>query len=406
MTSIPHATRRRSLPTGFLWGAASSAHQTEGGNTNSNWWHLEQAPNSPLAEPSGDAVDSYRRYPEDMRLLAEAGLDTYRFSIEWARIEPRQGEIDAAQLDHYRRMIVTCRDAGLTPVVTLHHFTSPMWFTQLGGWRGPDAVAAFVRFVDVASTILEDVPWVCTINEPNMVALAANLFSRGAVVSPRTDERSISALALNRPADDVAAVMTQAHRAAVDILHRRTDAHVGWTVSNQAFEADAGCEAVLEHVRWAWEDRFLEVSREDDFVGVQAYTAQRVGPAGPIPHPPSPDNTLTGWPVRPDALATAIRHTWQVTGGVPILVTEHGIATADDEQREAFLDQALEGLVAAVADGVDVRGYLHWSLMDNFEWFSGYAPKFGLVAEDRETFVRTPKPSLAWLGEVARRNAL
>lgn len=408
----PSLTRRLNhLPQEFLWGAASSAHQTEGRNTNSNWWHLEQAPGSPLTEPSGDAIDSYHRYPEDMRLLAEAGLTAYRFSIEWARIEPRPGEVDVAELEHYQRMIDTCLGLGLTPVVTLHHFTSPMWFTERNGWRADDAVALFSRYVETASTILGDVGWVCTINEPNMIALAANMFSESDGSTPTTpptatsatDRRSVSAFALPKPADDIATAVTSAHRSAVEILRRRTDALIGWTVSNQAFEAVDGGEQVLDELRWAWEDRFLEVARDDDFVGVQSYTTRRVGPDGLLPYPSGPNATQTGWPNRPDALETAIRHTWEVTEQTPILVTENGIATTDDDVRVAYIAAALEGANRAVADGIDLRGYVYWSALDNYEW-GDWDANFGLIEVDRTTFTRTPRPSLAWLGELAQAN--
>lgn len=401
----PALAHARSLPSGFLWGASSSAHQTEGNNSNSNWWHLEQAPHSPLREASGAAVDSYRRYPEDMRLLAEAGLTAYRFSIEWARIEPRPGEFDLGELDHYRNMIVTARGLGLTPVVTLHHFTSPLWFTQRGGWRAPGAVADLTRYAEAASGILSDVEWICTINEPNMVALAADLFSRQPDgTNPALDERSVSAHALPRPDDEVSKIMAEAHVAAKAVLHERTSAKVGWTVSNQAFESAPEHADVLAEVQWAWEDRFLEVARDDDFVGVQAYTTRTIGPDGPVPHEPDPSNTLTGWPNRPDALGQAIRHTWAVTRGTPVLVTENGIATADDDERVVYMSKALEGLADAVEAGAQVLGYLHWSALDNYEW-GDWGPTFGLIGVDRATFARTPRPSLAWLGEVARRHS-
>ncbi|NJP90917.1 glycoside hydrolase family 1 protein [Nonomuraea sp. FMUSA5-5] len=388
------------LPNDFLWGAASSAHQTEGNNTNSNWWHLENAPRSPLKERSGDAVDSYHRYPEDMRLLAEAGLNAYRFSIEWARIEPTPGEFSSSQLRHYRAMIETAFELGLTPVVTLHHFTNPMWFTHAGGWRSPDGIERFARYVTEVGSILHDVPWVCTINEPNMIAVISDLFAQP-TDGDRLDDRAITALALPAPADGVSQVLERAHRRAVEILRERTDARIGWTVSNQAFEAEPGCEEVLKDVKWAWEDRFLEVSKHDDFVGVQSYTTRKVGENGPLPHPPDPGNTLTGWPNRPDALGMAIRNTWQVTGGTPILVTENGIATADDAARVTYITEALRGLNDAVTDGIDVRGYLHWSALDNYEW-GDWHPTFGLIAVDRTTFARTPRPSLAWLGRLVQ----
>jgi len=392
------------FPEGFLWGAATSAHQTEGENTNSNWWHLETAPNSPFQERSGAAVDSYHRYPEDMRLLADAGLDAYRFSIEWARIERTPGEFDKRELAHYRSMIETAIGLGLTPVVTLHHFTTPMWFAQRGGWGSPDAVDRFAAYVSQASTILADVPWICTINEPNMIALLTGMPDRVAATKGQDatlDSRPIAGLALPTPSDSVTGVLTEAHRRAADILRATTDAKVGWTVSAQGFEAEPGADGIFTAVKWAWEDRYLEVSRDDDFVGVQSYTTRKIGLDGPVAYSAAEEQTMTGWPFRPDAVGVAVRNAWSVTGGTPVLVTENGIATADDRQRIAYADGALQSLAAAIEDGIDVRGYLHWSALDNYEW-GEWGPTFGLIAVDRETFARTPRPSLAWLGARAR----
>ncbi len=159
------------LPDGFLWGAATAAHQIEGGNTNCDMWMTEHMGLPHIKEPSGDACDSYHRYREDIRLLAEAGLTTYRFSIEWARIEPAEGEFSRAQLLHYRDMIEACHEYGVTPVVTLHHFTTPRWFAESGAWYRPDVADLFARYVDYVCPILEDVEWVVTINEPNMLSM-------------------------------------------------------------------------------------------------------------------------------------------------------------------------------------------------------------------------------------------
>ncbi|WP_406031932.1 family 1 glycosylhydrolase [Nocardioides sp. NBC_00163] len=385
--------------TTFLWGASTSPHQTEGNNLNSDWWELENAEKSFLPERSGDALDSYHRYREEMTLLAEAGLNAYRFGVEWARIEPEQGRFSAAALAHYRRMIDTALELGLTPVVTLHHFSNPRWFAAGGGWGRSDAVALFTRYVERTSSILGNVDWVCTINEPNMVAVMDSV--RRLLSGPDGFE----ALAGGLPAPDErsGATMVEVHRAAVDALRRHTDAAVGWTIAQQAFQS-AGPEhgEMLRQTAWVWEDLYLEAARGDDFVGSQSYTSQLVGADGPIPHPPSPDNTITGWAYRPDALGLSVRHAWEVTGGVPVLVTENGIATDDDQRRIDYTEAALGHLRDAMADGVDVRGYLHWSAVDNYEW-GHWGPTFGLISVDRETFVRTPKPSLAWLGGVARR---
>lgn len=394
----------------FIWGAATAAHQIEGGNTNSDFWALEHAGHGQFTEPSGDACDSYHRYPSDIQLLAEAGLKAYRFSLEWARIEPAPGEFSRAQLLHYRAMIECCQAHGVLPILTLHHFTFPRWFSEGGGLRRPDAVERFAGYVDYVSEILHDVDWVVTINEPNIAALFAGLHSLSEEVTsgqhaPAEGEDPISvqmALA-GGPDPTLAPILAAMHRAARDVLRAKTDAKVGWAVATQAFMSTPGNEAKWQEVFDTWEGVFFEACDGDDFIGIQSYTSQPVDANGPVPHPPHPDNTLTGWAYRPDALAINLRRVWELKG-LPLLVTENGIATDDDERRIAYVTGALSGLKAAVADGVEVLGYCYWSLLDNYEWGS-YRPTFGLIAVDRHgDFARSPKPSLTWLGSVAAAN--
>lgn len=389
----------------FLWGASSSPHQIEGNNLASDWWKSEGT--MPGMEPSGDAVDSYHRYREDMQLLADAGLDSYRFGIEWARIEPRAGHVSRAELAHYRRMIDTALELGLTPVITLNHFTIPLWFAEEGGWGGDTAFDRWRSYIDTVVPILTGVEWIITFNEPNMLSMmikAQQMFNSGQMgdwVSPTVeDDTDIShSVSLPDPDAEMGRRLTELHRAVRDTIRERTGAKVGWSIACQAFTATPGNEEKLTAVRYVWEDLYLEASREDDFVGVQSYSSQAVNENGLVPHPPHPDNTLTGTAYRPDALGMAVRHA-AVVAGVPILVTENGIATADDTRRIAYTEGALSGLAEAVAIGIDVRGYLHWSILDNYEW-GHWGPTFGLIAVDRTTFKRTPKPSLAWLGQRA-----
>jgi beta-glucosidase len=393
------ATRRPGAD--FLWGAATSAYQTEGNNVNTDWWRIETQ--MPGAELSGDAVDSYHRYEEDMRLLADAGLTAYRFSIEWARIEPRAGHFSRAELAHYRRMIDSAVSLGLEPIVTLQHFSVPLWFSEQGGWMSDDAVDRFVAYVEEASTILGGVRWVITINEPSFLALSTMM--QNDIAASASPEQVVSEQSgrhtLPSPRLEFAERLIAVHHAARDALRRiLPNASVGWTIASQALTPTPGNEEKLTEVRYLWEDVYLDASRDDDFVGVQSYTSQPVDAYGLVPHPPHPDNTLTGWAYRPDALGIAVRQAWDRTGGVPILVTENGIASKDDERRIAYTSDALSHLLAAMEDGVDVRGYLHWSALDNYEW-GDWNATFGLIAVDRETFARTPKPSLAWLGRVA-----
>ena len=396
----------------FIWGAATAAHQIEGGNTNSDFWVIEHSGHPRFVEPSGDACDSYHRYPDDIRLLAEAGLKAYRFSIEWARIEPAPGEFSRAQLLHYRAMIDTCHAHGVLPIITLHHFTSPRWYAEEGGLRRPDAVERFAAYVDYVSEILSDVEWVVTINEPNIAALFAGMHAGAGPVGDAesattgdtdSDPVTVQMALAGGPDPALASILAAQHHAAREIIRAKTDAKVGWAVAAQAFMPTEGNEEVWQRVFDTWEGVYYDACDGDDFIGIQSYTSQPVDAHGPVPHPAHPDNTLTGWAYRPDALAINLRRVWELKG-LPLLVTENGIATADDNRRISYVTEALAGLKAAVADGVDVAGYCYWTLLDNYEWGS-YAPTFGLIGVDRVgDFTRTPKPSLAWLGAVAASN--
>lgn len=381
------------FPQGFLWGAATSAHQVEGNNVNSNWWVRENAPDRDVRDRSGDAADSFYRYSEDIALLASLGLTSYRFSIEWSRIEPSPGEFSVAMRQHYARMIASCVFHGITPVVTLHHFTNPIWFGKLGGWEAVDAAERFERYVAFVAPILQNVAWVCTINEPNLLAGAPDDPATGAALA-----------SLPEPSLRATAHLIDAHQAARRVLRSSTDAQTGWSIAAQAYHAASGAEEAMLAYRYPREDLFLEAAREDDFVGVQAYLRTFIGRDGPLPVAEGVEKTLMGWEYFPQALGIAVRHAHAITGR-PLLVTENGIATADDSRRIDYTHEALSSLHAAMQDGVDVRGYLHWSALDNYEWGSN-APTFGLIAVEPKTFKRTPKPSAHWLGELARTGQL
>jgi beta-glucosidase len=180
----------------------------------------------------------------------------------------------------------------------------------------------------------------------------------------------------------------------------------GLTLVGQEFIAEDGATEQMAAHRAAMEDQFLEAAAGDGFVGMQVYSCARIGPDGPVAPAEHLRTLASSMEYRPQALGRALTRAAEVLPGVPLLVTENGLATTDDDDRIRFTEEALRGLHAAIEAGADVRGYVHWSLLDNFEWFSGFAVPFGLIAVDRTTFVRTPKPSLAWLGEVARRNGL
>ncbi len=384
------------FPDGFLWGTATAAHQVEGGNWNNDWWAWEHQPGSGCAEPSGDACDHWHRWPEDVRMLAGLGFGAYRFSLEWSRIEPEDGEFSLAALDHYRRMCAGCWEAGLEPVVTFHHFTTPRWVAARGGWADPATADRFARFCERAARHLGDLAGrACTINEPNIVAHHGYL---SGVFPPGERDPDLRRR--------VAGVFADAHGKAVAAIKAGPgDPPVGLTLAMSDWQAVSGGEARRDALRQQDEQVFLEAARDDDFIGVQTYTRRRVGPDGMLDPEPGVARTIMGYENWPQALGATIRRAAEVTG-VPVLVTENGVATAEDAERITFVRRALQAVLGCLADGVDVRGYIYWSALDNFEWSRGYGPTFGLVAVDRATQVRTPKPSAAWLGGVARANAL
>ncbi|WP_105972026.1 glycoside hydrolase family 1 protein [Streptomyces geranii] len=387
------------FPDGFLWGASTAAHQIEGNNVNSDWWHREHAPDTTLPEPSGDACDSYHRWREDMDLLARLGFTDYRFSIEWARVEPAPGRFSKAEIAHYRRMVEGALERGLRPMVTLHHFTVPHWFAERGGWTAEGAIDLFERYVRATAPIIATgVRHVCTINEPNMIALAVAFRELGTEVAP------VAGIPLlDEPTTD--ALIEAHHRARTALKSISPDLQVGWSVANQVYQALPGAEAATAAYSHPREDVFIEAARDDDWIGVQSYTRTRIGADGPLPAPPDAELTLTGWEFYPEATGHALRHTAALVGDVPLIVTENGIATADDSRRVAYYTGALTAVAAALEDGLDIHGYLAWSALDNYEWGS-YRPTFGLIAVDPDTFVRTPKPSAAWLGGLARTGRL
>jgi beta-glucosidase len=386
------------FPDGFVWGTATAAHQIEGGNWNNDWWDWEHTPHSGCAEPSGDACDSWNRWRDDVALCADLGFGSYRFSIEWSRIEPERGEFSTAALDHYRRLGEALLERGIEPVVTFHHFTSPRWLAAQGGWAEPSAVDSFARFCERAARALAPVMRrACTINEPNIVALHG--FQTG-VFPPGQRDRD----ARRRASDHFGL----AHRKAVDAIRGAAPTvPVGLTLSMTDYQAVDGGETRRDQVRWAMEDVFLDMTEGDDFLGVQTYTRQRVGPDGHAGPEPGVPILAMGYELWPQSLEACLRRAWEYTDGdLPLLVTENGIGTDDDGQRIAFVRDALTGVRRCLDDGIDVCGYTYWSLLDNFEWAYGYGPRFGLVDVDRTTFERIPKPSARWLSAVARANAV
>jgi beta-glucosidase len=416
------------FPDGFLWGVATAAHQVEGDNRNSDWWAWEHRPGSPVAEPSGTAVEHYARFESDIALLAGLGYTTYRFSVEWARVEPAEGHFEEDAVRHYRAVTEAVRDAGMTPIVTLNHFTLPAWLARRGGWIATAAPSLFARYCTRVVTALGDlVDWYCTINEPGAVALGGYVGALG--WPPGTTDLTSWNAAIDG--------LKQAHtRGLAAVKEIRPQARAGATHALIEYEANTGGRPIMEFLRHQMEDTFLAACADDDFVGVQTYTRAVVhlpsvlAPVtralvnvallrrlvmpplvrrGSAPTDRRSDRvrrTDMGYEYRPQAVAATVRRVADLLPDKDIVVTEHGIATTDDQERVAFIIDGLTALHGAIADGVPVRGYIHWAAFDNFEWALGYRMRFGLVAVDRETQERRVKPSGRLLGEIARANAL
>jgi beta-glucosidase len=403
------------FPKDFLWGTATAAHQVEGNNLNSESWVLEHLPGTIYAEPSGDAIDHYHRYPADIALLAELGFNAYRFSIEWARIEPEEGEFSYAELEHYRRMLAACHENGLKPVVTFHHFTSPRWLMGYGGWLDEKTPERFARYCERAVRHLGDlISIACTVNEPNLPLLLSRLmplnlqelpwWSTAAQVFGVTPDRLglFQFVTQSRMRE----VIFAAHRRAFEILHSGPgDFPVGLTLALVDIQAAEGGKSKAAEFRRELADDYLEQLRGDDFVGVQTYSRMLVGPEGILRPGDEVEKNQMGEEFYPEALAGTIRHAARV-GGIPIIVTENGLSSTDDSRRLLYLQRALRCVVNCLETGIDVRGYFCWSAFDNYEWVSGYRPQFGIIAVDRNTQQRAPKPSAYWLGKVARTNRL
>lgn len=405
------------FPDGFLWGASTAGHQIEGNSTASDLWFLENLEPTVFREPSGDAVNSFELWPKDLDIVRDLGLNAYRFSIEWARIEPEPGLVSRAMLDHYRRIIAGCRERGIKPVVTFNHFVTPRWFAASGGWTNDQAPSLYAKFCDTAARHLGNgIEYAVTLNEPQLVPLLSWIVplpvreKNRAVLEAAADALGVAKYSTGNVVapEDVETTQVQllaAHKAARDAIKSALpDVPVGVSIAIEDDQA-VGSSTVRDRKRAEVYEPWLELARDDDYLGVQNYTRARFNADGQLPPPEDAELAHMGMEVYPPSLGNSVRYAHEKTG-VPILVTEHGVSTENDAQRARFIPAALEGLKTEIDDGVPVLGYLHWSLLDNFEWVFGYGPKFGLVAVDRTNFERAPKPSARLLGEIAKRNSL
>jgi len=431
--------RRGGFPPGFVWGAATAAYQTEGaatedGRGESIWDRFTAQPGRIANGDTGRiACDSYHRYPEDVRLVRELGLDAYRFSIAWPRVLPDgHGRVNPAGLDFYDRLVDELLAAGIEPFATLYHWDLPQALEDRGGWPARETVDAFAEYVEVVVARLGDrvSHWI-TQNEPWVVAWLG--YGRGEHAPGRHSERDALAAAHH---------VLVSHGRAVEVLRReRPDAQVGITIDVipihplTTSEADVAAAVEEDGFRNRWildpvlrgsypEDtrrRFERIlppvldgdmetiSARIDFLGVNYYRRHVVqagsnGTGPVVVEVPGGEHTAVGWEVYPDGLYELLARLHAEYAPPPLYVTENGAAfgdsrrngTVEDPQRTSYIHRHLDAVARAIEDGVPVEGYFVWSLLDNFEWARGYGPRFGLVYVDYGTLERVPKQSYHW----------
>jgi len=402
------------FPKNFLWGASISSHQVEGGNHN-QWsvWELETARTrasqaeenygslpvwgdikkqamQPSNYVSGAASDHYARYEEDFALAKKLNLTTLRSGIEWSRIEPNEGEFDPQALEHYRQYFDAMEAQGITPVLTLWHWTFPEWFADKGGFTKRRNVKYFTRYVDyVSKNIGRNFAYVITINEPTIYSVFSYQQKRWP-----PEEKSLY-LALR-----VLSRLKIAHKKSYKILKKRWPRVQIGLAHNCSYFYQGDDSIITRLTAWVLDlvgNRYAihGVSKYQDFLGLNYYFANKV--IGTRVHnPESPQNDL-GWTMEPDKLRPMINHLYNQYK-IPILVTESGVADMHDQYRQWWISESIKAMSGAMADGSKMIGYIHWSLLDNFEWSEGFWPRFGLIEVDYTTQRRTIRDSAKWYG--------
>ncbi len=373
----------------FLFGASTSAHQVEGENRNNDWWEWEKM--RPPHLRSLKAADSWNRYSEDFALVEQLGHTAHRFSLEWSRIEPEQGKFNQAAIIHYREMLQDLRSRGIKTFVTLHHFTNPIWLSRLGGWEysgTPELFSKYARYV--AQHLGDLVDFWITINEP--VVYASQSYMRG--IWPPQKKSFYSMLKVMR-------TMAKAHVLAYRSLrHAHSHVPIGFAKHVIAYLPEKGTrldDRIISRIEdWFFNHLFFSfIGDKQDFIGVNYYFTHklrvRLFPPSIVSVPSSAPTTDLGWPISPAGLTQALLSMRQYKK--PLYITENGLADASDTKRADFIRSHIRAIEEAQRQGCDVRGYLHWSLIDNFEWAEGFAPRFGLVEVDFKTMKRTIRPS-------------
>ncbi len=405
-------------PSDFLWGASTSAHQVEGGNHNDwsewehqhavnlaktaagkfanwlpHWEHIKSQAQDPQNYISGKAANHYELYETDFDLMNQIGLNAYRFSVEWSRIEPEYGRFDMAVVDHYRKVIDALLARNIEPMITLWHWTLPTWFRDLGGWENADAARYFSDFVNKIVGSCQNVRLWVTLNEPEVYARQSYL-----VGDWPPQKRSLKSYLM------VINNLALAHNYVVEGIRQiHPGSQIGIAQNNLYLEpspANFINKLAVMPLHYWWDEYFLNrISKNMDFIGLNYYFHRKVNFTPHISQPTkSYSQSDLGWQLHPEGLYHTLKDLKMYKK--PVYITEHGLADASDELREWYIRESLLEAKKAMAEGVDLRGYFHWSLLDNFEWDKGFWPRFGLVEVDFKTQERKIRKSAAIFKEL------
>lgn len=411
------------FPEGFLWGTGTAAHQIEGGNINdwSEWekknaarlakeagnywqnWQKEKFPEmfDPENYISGRACDSYNRYEEDFDLALKMNNNSVRFGIEWSRIEPEEGKWNMAEIEHYKKVLLAAKKRNLKTMVTLWHWTNPLWLYQSGGWSNKKAVDYFSRYTAlVVKELGQYVDYWITLNEPMMH------IAHGYITAKFPPNKIFNPVLILKVFHN----LTKAHRESYKIIHAAFPAARVSIAMTSGFIEPVNKYNPLELLIARAGDYFRnhwylqKIAGHYDYIGVNYYHHDRI-----VWYPPFKKNLNEkindrGWEIYPQGLYHVLMNYKKYNK--PIIITENGTADRDDVHRAEFIKEHLFYIHKAIEEGADVRGYFHWSLLDNFEWAEGFWNKFGLVAVDRKTFERQPRPSAAAYGEICKNNRI
>lgn len=401
-----HEHKDLKFPDGFLWGSATSAHQVEGNNSNSDWWEWELLSGR---TKSGQADDQYNLYNQDFELAKNLGHNAHRLSIEWSRIEPQEGVFDQKEIDHYKQVLKSLKDKGFTVMLTLHHFTSPKWLADIGGWENSKSVSYFSRFVEkIVPELKNYVDFWITINEPGVYVFMGYLGGDDAGSFPPSKKNTLSAI-------KVTWNFAQAHKKAYNLIHKIIPgAKVGMAQNVSSF-GSSHKHSVMELLAVGLSDIITNHSfyfltkGYHDFLGLNYYFHYRFStdksfiPKIVNPETQRQDVSDLGWEIYPEGLFDVLT---DLSDGLPIYITEAGIASTNDDRRTRFLIEYLQEVYRAVNSGVKIKGFFYWSLIDNFEWHRGFDPRFGLVEIDYSTQKRTPRPSAYVYKEIIEHNGI